>query len=90
MLTFKYLMSFEISVEFLNTLDQEDPILSDYIRNHLWIPAVPKSVPYALDKPNLVDYTEGQWPAILDVFKNHVRFSSYLCKFINLAFCLDF
>jgi predicted peptidase len=65
-------MTFDISVEYLNTLDQEDPILSDYIRDHLWIPAVPKNVPYNLYKPTQVDFTEGQWPAILDVFNNHV------------------
>lgn len=63
----------DISVDYLNTLHQEDPILIDYIRNHLWIPPVPKNIPYNLGNPKQIDYTEGQWPAILDVFKNNVR-----------------
>lgn len=56
-------------------MGQEDSVLIEYIRNHLWIPATPRTVPYALYKPNQVDFTEGQWPAIKDVFENQVGLS---------------
>lgn len=61
-----------ILVEYLNTLDQDDATLINYIHNHLWIPPVTKEVPYRLQQPKQIDFTEGQWPAILDVFKNNV------------------
>jgi hypothetical protein len=63
-----------LSVEYLNTLEQHDKALISYIRWRLLVPPSPKTVPYNLKDPNVTDGSQyGQVKELLSIFKNKVR-----------------
>lgn len=62
----------QTSVEYLNTLDQDDPILVEHVKKNLWLPGAPKEKPYVLSNPFSMDHSEGQLQAFLDVFQSMV------------------
>lgn len=59
-------------VEYLNTLDQEDPILVEHVKKNLWLPGAPKEKPYILNNAYSQDHSEGQLKAFLDVYGSTV------------------
>jgi hypothetical protein len=60
-------------VEFLNTLEQDDPLLVRYVKENMLVPPAPASQAYKLTKSALEEPSSGPTATVLYILDEKVR-----------------